>query len=466
LAGALILTSMFLIYANIHLLSLPPMLRPIWFEWSPEIIEVGDKVVFQTTLENTAPWEVSGEAKLYIQDMDELGEYREPVHISSKPYRVGPGGKTVIGIEVVLNTSGFHKLIIDFGGRTRVKQLIHVYDPNKAIESYTFAFFADNRPGGPLTPQPEQFKKLIKILNVLRPDFAILGGDIVYGYRSQGPVLAWQWIDFLSVIGRSRVPIFIAPGNHEVKTGEAPSTGDPTAQIILLMNIGRLYHAFAYGDSAFILLDTDIVGEANNIMGRQKEWLENILRDTQGFRYRFTFMHKPAYSGPHFRTITNDKEITKLFREYNVTVAFQAHNHIFYKRYLEPTWFYVSGGAGSPLYVSPDEGAIYHMLLVRVDREGVEIKVIPTEMFEADDEINRMSIRHGFTQEIRFRRGGEEWTAYPKPVEVKGFIAARDKRIVGEGYTLLWNETIYIDGAEYLRYEFILEPGGYVEVSV
>ncbi len=450
-------------YLYLYSISAPPSLRPIWIDWEPEVITVGRETTFTLTMENVG-WGASGVLKVYIRSFDRYGGLGEPRLIAEQEYSVGGGETRNISVSISIPEEGFYRLIFDFGGRTKARQLIYVYDPDNPREEYRFAFFADNRPGGPLTPQPEQFKKLIRILNIVRPDFAILGGDIVYGYRSEAVVLAWQWSDFLSIYESSAVPIFVAPGNHEMKTGEAPSTGDRDAQILFLMNLGRLYYSFAYGKDLFLILDTDIVGEANMITGRQKEWMVEMLGEGQSYRYRFTAMHKPAFSGPAYRTITNDKEVTEIFRGYNVTVALQAHNHIFYKRYLEPTWFYVSGGAGSPLYVSPEEGALYHMLLITVGEEGVEVKVIPTELFEERLGEVEVYLRHSFTNEISFRRGDEEWVAEPREILLQGLLVRGEAKVEGDGYEIIHRTDVELDGERYSLIEAVLRPGGWIRV--
>jgi len=183
------------------------------------------------------------------------------------------------------------------------------------------------------------------------------------------------------------------------------------------------------------------------ITRRQKTWMVEMLGEGQSYRYRFTAMHKPAFSGPAYRTITNDKEVAeKIFREYNVTIALQGHNHIFYRRYLEPTWFYVSGGAGSPLYVSPEEGAIYHMLIITVSPGGVDVKVIPTDLFEERLGEDEAYLRHGFTEEIM------------------GLIVRGEARIEGEGYVVRSVEEIVIRGEDYTLVEAVLRPGGWIRV--
>ena len=99
-------------------------------------------------------------------------------------------------------------------------------------------------------------------MKFIHPDFAILVGDIIYGYGSDIPRLKMQWNDFLSVYDSFGIPVFVAPGNHEMQTEDAPESGNIDAQRLYIMHLGRLYYAFAYDNSLFIILDTDIVGSA------------------------------------------------------------------------------------------------------------------------------------------------------------------------------------------------------------
>ena len=130
-------------------------------------------------------------------------------------------------------------------------------------------------------------------MKLIHPDFAVLTGDIIYGYGSDIPRLKMQWNDFLSVYDSFGIPVFVAPGNHEMQAEDAPESGNIDAQRLYIMHLGRLYYAFAYDNSLFIILDTDIVGSAAKISGEQHVWLKEKFKAHRKFEQKL-WIHTQA----------------------------------------------------------------------------------------------------------------------------------------------------------------------------
>lgn len=182
-------------------------------------------------------------------------------------------------------------------------------------------------------------------MKLIHPDFAVLTGDIIYGYGSDIPRLKMQWNDFLSVYDSFGIPVFVAPGNHEMQAEDAPESGNIDAQRLYIMHLGRLYYAFAYDNSLFIILDTDIVGSAAKISGEQLEWLKEMLKASRGFEHTFVYIHRPVRSYHGANILNNHYKILPLLLRYNVTAVFQGHDHVYYYEEINGTRFYVTGGA-------------------------------------------------------------------------------------------------------------------------
>jgi len=261
----------------------------------------------------------------------------------------------------------------------------------------------------------------------IHPDFAILVGDIIYGYGSDIPRLKMQWNDFLSVYDSFGIPVFVAPGNHEMQTEDAPESGNIDAQRLYIMHLGRLYYAFAYDNSLFIILDTDIVGSAAKISGEQLEWLKGMLKASRGFEHTFVYMHRPVRSYHGANILNNHYEILPLLLRYNVTAVFQGHDHVYYYEEINGTRFYVTGGAGAPLFRTPERGGVYHYLIVEVNGSRVDVKFVPPYSLKVRQSSNEITVEYTFTEPIYFKDRHNSWQAIPEPLTLRGIYLELDK---------------------------------------
>lgn len=267
-----------------------------------------------------------------------------------------------------------------------------------------------------------------------------------------------QWNDFLSVYYSSRVPIFVVPGNHEMKTEGYEDSGDPDAQILYIMNLGRLYYAFSYGNSFFILLDTDLVGEASTVKGKQLEWLKEMLRESKKYEHTFVFMHKPVVTSPSSDMLINPGKIAELLVEAGVRAVFQGHNHIYYHEKVGQTDFYVTGGAGAPLFASFEHGGVHHFLLVTVNGSNVNVQMVPLDYLDVKYGEDRVEISYSFTQKLEFSRNGYSWDAEPQPLTMEGLTFKVIEGEYGvEGGEI--NRVLEYKGETWIIVRTLVEPG-------
>ena len=57
------------------------------------------------------------------------------------------------------------------------------------------------------------------------------------------------------------------------------------------------YRSFDRGGSHFIVLDTEMPGQASRIAGEQLEWLKNDLASADGAWHIFVALHRPSLAG-------------------------------------------------------------------------------------------------------------------------------------------------------------------------
>ncbi len=247
--------------------------------------------------------------------------------------------------------------------------------PTKGLR---FIVFGDNRPANPESPQPKMFKQLIKQMELDQPDLVFSMGDMVMG-KTQDPTLyRRQYLDFLEIIEELDVPFYAAAGNHDAYN----SIGQSLFQELINPD---LYYSLDYGDSHFILLNTDIVDQAGKIAEPQLSWLKQDLEAHKDASHIFVFMHRPPYSvmnpeskkSKHisFVDTENRDEIRGLMRSYGVDVVFAGHEHFFNKQVHDGVTYIITGCAGAFPYADAEHGGIFHYTLVEIDKE-VRITVV------------------------------------------------------------------------------------------
>jgi 3',5'-cyclic AMP phosphodiesterase CpdA len=149
-----------------------------------------------------------------------------------------------------------------------------------------------------------------------------------------------------------RMPLYIARGNHEENDSVSESvfakeTGAP----------GNIFYKSEREDSLFfIILDTDIRGAENGILGIQLQWLGAILDSAssdQTVSHVFLFMHKPLFpQGPHRVTpLTNADDLHDLFLQNpKIRAVFSGHDHLFNRYEKDGLVYITTGGGGGDLY--------------------------------------------------------------------------------------------------------------------
>lgn len=175
------------------------------------------------------------------------------------------------------------------------------------------------------------------------PRFAIAGGDIAYSgsklwfIKEDGK----RWITWLKSWYRDMVtpdglliPVIAVIGNHEVN-GRFGQTPNQAKFFYTLFPIPheRAYRTLDFGDyMTLVLLDS---GHTAPVKGKQTDWLKESLDARQNIPNKFAVYHVPAY--PSIRSPKNRysstvrKHWVPLFETYNLTTAFEHHDHA-YKR--------------------------------------------------------------------------------------------------------------------------------------
>lgn len=313
------------------------------------------------------------------------------------------------------------------GGQTATIQPIPKTGPLAASNGTNFKFVVagDNRPATAKDPQPKYPGLIFAAAKRHGVAFVVWTGDTIVGLDSADPTaIGKQYQEYFALAMTAGVPVFVAPGNHEmnVKVKHVKGlkeTGSKKMEALYRENMGLakdapIYGAFTYANSRFVLLNSEEVtadtvprspgadtGTGVNldpgyISKEQLAWVTKELTANTAV-HTFVFMHHPIK--PKKPDMGLDKAsadaLVALFalvakKRQNLSYVLASHEHLYYnpqgktgiddppERHdpsTEPPVYLVSGGAGAPISAKPADGGFNHYLLVHVNGGHVKVEV-------------------------------------------------------------------------------------------
>ncbi len=261
----------------------------------------------------------------------------------------------------------------DFPERMPIVERPFSDDPDK----FTFAIIGD-KTGGGLDKWPV-FDRAIDEINTLKPDFAIMVGDLIQGDTTNLKQLAAEWEEFWEHQSDLIVPFLPLPGNHDITNRVMYDYWEK--------HIGRTYSAFTYKNCLFLLLNTEEwhtnSGEWTNWFGEEQiKYVKSQLTQHPDVRHTFVFLHRPLWLQKH----SGWEEIETALGERAYTV-FAGHYHKLTLHTRNDRRYFVLGatGGGFTPQAVREIGAFDHYSLVTVDNEDVKVAIIePGNVHPAD----------------------------------------------------------------------------------
>lgn len=227
-----------------------------------------------------------------------------------------------------------------------------------AIDDFQFVIFGDNQ------GIPPVFKRIVKEINILKPDFVISTGDMIQGYFKDTIEIKNAWKNFKEEIKNLKIPFYPTPGNRDI--------WDENSRKIYLKEWGRTYYSFKFKNSFFIFLNTE-ENEEKTIKGEQFEWLKRELEENKSFENKFIFLHRPLWL---YEDLQWMKKIHPLLVKYGVRAVFSGHVHIYSYDEIDGIKYIITGGAGSYLSLEQEKGGFNHYLVVKVKQDSINISVV------------------------------------------------------------------------------------------
>ena len=228
---------------------------------------------------------------------------------------------------------------------------------------FTFAILGDRT--GSDRDSWRVFDRSIEEINLARPDFVIMLGDMIEGHLYPEEVAA-QWEEFQSHTDRLEAPFMVIPGNRDVGTAAGADYWS--------RNLGRNYRSFVHQNVLFLLLNTEEVQDsAGNRFGtEQLQYAIDVLSRQTSVRHTFVCMHQPAWALP---SSGNEwKRIEEALGDRPYTV-FAGHTHRFVVEHLNGRRHFSLGPTGGYLDANPIDGesSFQHYTLITVDKNAAGV---------------------------------------------------------------------------------------------
>lgn len=269
-------------------------------------------------------------------------------------------------------------------------------------KQFTFAVFGDNQGDQKSSEIISRIFEAIRDYQPAKPMFAFCLGDIVKGKDADDPAkyIQQKYADYLDLAKKAGVPVFNAPGNHEMDDKD----DIPSERMHQLYrdSVAPTYGAFNYGNSRFIALNTEDVPPAGTppppngiefsyISDTQLQQLDQDLAANKDKTHIFIMMHYPMKPKRQQDSLNPDslKKLADILAKYtNISYVLASHEHLYYNpqdpgntktvtpfKAGDPTRYLVSGGAGAAIYVQSADGGFHHYLIIEVDGDSVLVKI-------------------------------------------------------------------------------------------
>ncbi len=220
----------------------------------------------------------------------------------------------------------------------------------------------------PVIPLNDIFLYNIEQINILKPDYVFVVGDLIYGYTKNKEELNYQWNGFFKTISFLNSKYYLVNGNHDTSSNEV-------GEEVFKKRVGELRWVKRFKNKLFIALNTEEISHVSEISDEQFLFLKNALKKYKRVKYKFVMLHKPLWWKNYDE---NDwfKRIHPLLKKYKVNAVFAGHFHEYEYRKIDGIEYIVTGGGGAELGDESYNGAIYHFLYAKESKNGIDFYVV------------------------------------------------------------------------------------------
>ncbi|MCH7415269.1 metallophosphoesterase family protein [Belliella sp. R4-6] len=261
------------------------------------------------------------------------------------------------------------------GSEDAWSEWIQVSTASKNMEAFSFIYLGDIQNGIKSLASRVVRKSL---MHQPTASFMLYAGDLINRTHNDH-----EWGEWYGTGGwaHAQIPILATPGNHEYTRDEQRNLqldNHWDKQFCFPKN-GPIPHQSSvyyqdFGNMQIICLDSQLIMLDSVSRHVQRDWLEEILKNTQN-QWKVVLMHHPVYSVSDKRDNPILRELFQpLFEKYKVDIVFQGHDHT-YGRGFKPD--IPEGASKGPMYVVSVAGPkMYTPSLDRwMERAGANIQL-------------------------------------------------------------------------------------------
>lgn len=210
-------------------------------------------------------------------------------------------------------------------------------------EPFAFVVYGDSRGNA------HAHRTVIERVRREVPDFVLGTGDLVDTGENEKD---WQLFFTVEKDLLRETVYYPSVGNHD-RQGRARTADNFRKYFSLPADSPspERYYAFTYSNTRVLVLDSNAYSFA---LTDQTAWIERELAqavaDPQR-KHTFVVMHHPPFSCSAHGGQPELREMwTPLFEKYDVDAVFSGHDHVYERSELNGVRYFVTGGAGAPLY--------------------------------------------------------------------------------------------------------------------
>ena len=215
---------------------------------------------------------------------------------------------------------------------------------------------------------PLAMAKAADAINSRKSDIVIAGGDLITdGFQSSAGTVEPRWEAYAEMHRAIHADVYPTIGNHDlvaaIPTDGTPASENPRAIYLKRTGLERTYYSFDAVGYHFIILDSiqvtwDEYKYQGIIRRQQLQWLKADLSRVPKETPIILSTHIPllssffnaskggTYAAPPNRVMVNNREVLKLFEDYNLVLVLQGHLHVNEMIRWQNTTF-ITGGAVS-----------------------------------------------------------------------------------------------------------------------
>lgn len=224
----------------------------------------------------------------------------------------------------------------------------------------------------------ERYRLAIDMANAIRPEFVVMGGDMIDD--NSVPV---QVEELLRITGEldSEIPMLWVPGNHDIANDTVVPT--PSSLSNYREVFGADYYGFDHGQTRFVVLNTVVIDHPENVedeLAEQQAFIEYELSKSNESAHTILLGHHPLFlesadEDDSYWNIPGKRRrpILELIHQHGVQIAFAGHWHRNSLAYDGDFEMVTSGPVGYPLGNDPSGVRIVDVGSDRVLHEFVPL---------------------------------------------------------------------------------------------